>query len=171
MKKLVSLGVAALAIATHTSSLDARESYAQSSSETLFLCATEANSSTMYAHTPGNSVLTPLMSWHQDYLLPGASSEDICQQAATKLQTLSQDREVRYIAREEQQDRTAICMVTRENGKCSAEDSEEIFSLNNNYSPDCVLDLLKPLECSAMVTRGGILETIDSPYRPIWWPW
>ncbi len=171
MKKLVSLGVATLAIATSANSLDARESYSQNSSDTLFLCATQGTASTMYAHTPGDTVLTPVMTWHQDYLLPGASSEVICKQAATKLQELSQNKQVRYITKEAQQDKVAICMVSQENGSCSAEDSEEIFSLNNDYSPNCVFDMLKPLECSAMVTRGGILETIDSPYRPIWWPW
>lgn len=173
MKKIISLGLAATAIAVGANSLSAKESYSQNSNDTIFLCTTENTASTMYAYTPGNAVLTPLMSWHQEYLLPEASSGDTCKQAAGKLQELSQDKQVRYIATEEQQDRTVVCMVTEENGECSAENSEEIFAVSPNYSPNCVLDRLEPLECSAMVMykRGGVLETIDSPYRPIWWPW
>ena len=83
-------------------SVGAKESYSQNSSDTIFVCTTENTSAVLYAYTPGKAVLTPLMNWYEEYLLPEASSADTCQQVATKLQKLSQDKTVRYIATEEE---------------------------------------------------------------------
>lgn len=171
MKKLFYLGLTATAIAFSANSLSATESYSQNSSDTIFVCSTENTDATMYAYTPGKAVLTPLISWYQEYLVPNTSSAEVCQQTATKLQELSQEKTVRYIATEEQTDQTVVCMVTRENGTCSAEDSEVLFGVNLNYSPSCVLNRFEPLECSAMVRRGAIMPVSDAPYRPTWWPW
>ena len=171
MKKLFHLGLAATAIAFSANSLSATESYSQNSSDTIFVCSTENTASTMYAYTPGKAVLTPLIGWYQEYLLPNTSSAEVCQQTATKLQELSQEKTVRYIATEEQTDQTVVCMLTRENGTCSAEDSEKLFEVNLNYDPSCVLNRFEPLECSAMVRRGSIMPVSDAPYRPTWWPW
>lgn len=171
MKKLFYLGLTASALAFSGNSLSATESFSQNSSDTIFVCSTENTASTMYAYTPGKAVLTPLISWHQEYLVPDTSSAEVCQQTATKLQELSQEKTVRYIATEEQQDQTVVCMVTRENDTCSAADSEKLFGVNLNYSPSCVLNRFEPLECTAMVQRGSIMPESDSPYRPTWWPW
>lgn len=171
MKKVFYLGLVAGAIALSATSLSAKESYSQNSSDTIFVCTTENTASTMYAYTPGKAILTPLISWYQEYLLPEASSAEVCQQVATKLQDLSQEQTVRYIATEKQQDQSVVCMIRNENDNCSSEDSETLFGVNPNYSPNCVLDRLEPLQCSATVVRGGILSRPDSPYRPTWWPW
>lgn len=171
MKKILSLGFAASAIALSANSLSATESYSQNSSETIFVCSTENTASTMYAYTPGKAVLTPLISWYQEYLVPNTSSAEVCQQVAGKLQKLSQEKTVRYIATEEQKDQTVVCMVTRENGNCNSPDSEMLFGVNPNYSASCVLNRFEPVECSAMVVRGAIMPEPDSPYRPTWWPW
>ena len=171
MKKVFYLGMVAVAIALSANSLSAKESYSQNSSDTIFVCTTENTASTMYAYTPGNAVLTPVMSWYKEYLLPEASSGEVCKEVATTLQKLSQEKTVRYIATEEQSDQNVVCMVARENGDCSAEDSEKLFAVNLNYQPSCILDRLEPLECSVTIVRGGVLSTPDSPYRPIWWPW
>jgi hypothetical protein len=171
MKKILSLGLAATAIAVSANSLSAKESYSQNSSDNIFVCSTENTASTMYAYTPGKAVLTPLISWYQEYLLPDASSAEVCQEVATKLQELSQEKTVRYIATEEQKNQTVVCMVTQENGDCGSEDSETLFSVNPNYSPSCVLNRFEPVECSAMVVRGAVMPEPDAPYRPTWWPW
>lgn len=171
MKKILSIGLAAIAIAFSTNSLNAKESYSQNSSDTIFVCSAENTDSTMYAYTPGKAVLTPLISWYQEYLLPDKSSAEVCQQVATKLQELSREKTVRYIATEEKQNQTVVCMVTRENGNCSSEDSEVLFGVNPNYSSSCVLNRFEPVECSAMAVRGAIMPEPDSPYRPTWWPW
>lgn len=172
MKKLFYLGLTATAIAVSSNSLSATESYSQNSDNTIFVCSTENTASTMYAYTPGKAVLTPLISWYQEYLVSDTSSSaEVCQQTAIKLQELSQEKTVRYIATEERSDQTVVCMVTRENGNCGAADSEQLFSVNSNYSPSCVLNRFEPLECSAMVQRGSIMPESNSPYRPTWWPW
>ena len=175
MKKIFHLGITALAIAISANSLSAKETYSQNSSDTIadtiFVCTTENTSSIMYAYTPGKAILTPLMNWYQEYLLPETSSAEVCQQVATKLQQLSEEKTVRYIATEEQPDQNVVCMVTREDGSCSTEDSEELFAINSSFQPSCVLNRLKPLQCSATIVRGGIMSVPNSPYRPIWWPW
>ena len=166
------LGLAALATAISANSLSAKESYSQNSSDTtIFVCTTENTSSVMYAYTPGQAILTPLMNWYQEYLLPETSSAEVCQQVATKLQELSQEKTVRYIATEEQPEQNVVCMVTREDANCRTKDSETLFVINSSFQPSCVLNRLKPLQCSATVVRGGIMSVPDSPYRPIWWPW
>lgn len=171
MKKVCFLGLVAGAIAISANSLSAKESYSQNSSDTIFVCTTENTSSVIYAYTPGKAVLTPLMNWHQEYLLPETSSAEVCQQVATKLQELSQEKTVRYIATEEQPDRNIVCMVTQENGNCGTGDSETLFAINSNFQPSCVLNRLEPLQCSATIVRGGVLSVPNSPYRPVWWPW
>ncbi|VEP16121.1 conserved exported hypothetical protein [Hyella patelloides LEGE 07179] len=174
MKKVVYMGLAASAIALSANSLSAKESYGQNSPDTTFVCSTENTASTMYAYTPGKAVLTPLISWYEEYLLPETSSAEVCQQVATKLQELSQERTTRYIATQKQEDQTLVCMVTRENDDCSSDDSENLFGVNPNYSPVCVLNRFEPIECTAIVMqkRGAIMpESANSPYRPIWWPW
>lgn len=173
MKKILYISLAASAIAVSANSISAKESFSQNSSDTIFVCSTENTASTMYAYTPGQAVLTPLISWYQEYLLPEASSAETCRQVATKLQDLAQEKTVRYIATEKQENQTLVCMVTLENNDCSAESSEQLFGVNPQYSPSCVLDRLKPLECSATVVyrRGAIMPETNSPYKPTWWPW
>lgn len=173
MKKIVCIGLAASAIALTANSLSAKESSGQNSPEPIFVCSTENTASTMYTYTPGKAVLTPIISWYEEYLLPETSSAEICQQVATKLQDLSQERITRYIATQKQEDQTVVCMVTRENDNCNSDDSEKLFGVNPNYSPVCVLNRFEPIECTAIVMqkRGAIMPESDSPYRAIWWPW
>ncbi|HHP7231382.1 MAG TPA: COP23 domain-containing protein [Xenococcaceae cyanobacterium] len=159
------------AIALSSTSINAKESYSQSVSEALFVCATESAAPTMYAYTPGKVTITPLISWHQEYLLPGQSGIEVCQQVAGKLQDLSQQRQERFITTETREDHTLVCMVTQENDTCSSQTSEALFSVNPNYDASCVLDRREPLECVAVGKVRGVFSVPDDPYKPMWWPW
>ena len=159
------------AIALSASSLQAKESYSQNLSDTIFVCATEVETPTMFAYTPGKVNLTPLITWYQDYLLPEESGKEICQQTATKLQDLYQEEQARYLRTQEAEDRTLVCMVSQETNNCSSEDSITLFSVNPNYDATCILDNREPLECVAIGRVRGVYSVPDSPYTPSWWPW
>ena len=171
MNKFFYIGLTATAIAITITPLAAEESLNQSTADTVFVCTTENTASTMYAHTPGKATLTPLIGWHQDYLLDGASSGEVCQEVAGKLQNLAQANQEWFISTQKEPEYSVVCMVSNEDGSCESADSEKLFSVNSNYSPNCVLNRLEPLECTATIVRGGILSVPDSPYQPIWWPW
>ncbi len=163
------------AIALNTTFLEAKESHSQApaQSNTIFVCATTTQPPTLFAYTPGKINLTPLMGWHREYLLPNQSGTEICQQVAVKLQTQFQQKQPRFFITEKQEDRNVLCLVTQENANCSSENSEELFSVNSNYDPTCVLDNHKPLECLAISRSRGVLGLPESPYTPTWqfWPW
>ena len=171
MNKFCYIGLTTTAIAMTMAPVAAEENLNKNAAETIFVCTTENTASTMYAHTPGNAMLTPLIGWHQDYLLKGASSGEVCQQVANKLQGLSEADKEWFISTQKQPNHSVVCMVSNEEGSCDSADSEKLFKVNANYSPNCVLNRLEPLECTATIVRGGILSVPDSPYQPIWWPW
>ncbi len=171
MNKYFYTAITVSAIALSSSSLNAKESYSQNISETVFVCATESEVPTMFAYTPGNITITPLISWHQEYLLPEQSGIEVCQQVASKLQELSQQQQERYITTESKEDHTLVCMVTQENDNCSSETSELLFRVNPNYDPSCILDRREPLECLAVGKVRGIFSYEDKPYKPLWWIW
>ncbi|MDJ0574477.1 MAG: COP23 domain-containing protein [Xenococcaceae cyanobacterium MO_234.B1] len=171
MNKYFYTAITVSAIALSSSSLNAKESYSQNISETVFVCATESEVPTMFAYTPGKITITPLISWHQEYLLPEQSGIEVCQQVASKLQELSQQQQERYITTESKEDHTLVCMVTQENDNCSSETSELLFRVNPNYDASCILDRREPLECLAVGKVRGIFSYEDKPYKPLWWIW
>lgn len=161
----------ACAIALSATSLQAKESYSQSPSDTVFACATEIETPILFAYKPGSVNLTPLITWHQDYLLPEQSAKELCQQTAIKLQDLSEEKKPQFLSTQEAEDRTLVCMVGQENQNCNSEASVALFSVNPNYDAACVLDNKNPLECVAIGRVRGVYSVPDSPYTPSWWPW
>jgi len=160
------------AIALNAIPLHAEENSNQDTSKTIFVCSTETETPTMFAYTPGAVNLTPLMSWHQEYLLPKQSGTEICQQTATKLQDSYQQEQAKYFKAEKQEKSNLVCLVSEENQDCNSEDSEKLFSINPKYDPGCILDNREPLECMAVGNvRGGVYSVVDEPYQPLWWPW
>lgn len=155
-----------------SSPLEAKENDLENTSEMSFVCTTDTAAPTLYVHTLGTTSLTPLISWHPEYLLPQQSGSKICQQVAKKLQSLYQQKGSRYITSETQEEHTLVCMVKVENGTCRSNYSEPLFSINPNYNAECILDRREPLECIAIGRRvRGVFSIPDSPYKPTWWLW
>ncbi len=164
-------------IAIFPRSLEAKENYPDNSSETFFVCTTETSVPTLYAYTLGTTSLTPLISWYKEYLLPQQSGNEICQQVASKLQYLSQEQDLsqeqgqRYIAIEEKEEHTLVCMVKVANETCHSDYSEPLFEINPNYDARCILDRREPLECVSVGRVRGVFSIPETPYQPIWWLW
>ena len=158
------------AIALGVVPLHAEQNLAQKPSNEVFVCAAQEGTPTMFAYTPGEVNLTPLMSWHSEYLVADRSGAEICQQTATKLQASYQQQEAKYLKVETTEDNNLVCLVSQEDGDCITQDSEVLFSVNPNYNASCVLENKKPLECKALQVRG-IYSFEDKPYQPLWWPW
>ncbi len=172
--------ITACAIALGATPLQANASYSQNVStqestgtntDTTFVCATDIATPTMFAYTPGKVKLTPIMSWYQEYLLPEQSAKEICQQTATKLQTLSQEKQRRFLSTEARKGHNVVCMLAAENKTCNSEDSVELFAVNSNYDPNCILDNREPLECAAIGKVRGVYSVTNEPYTPTWWFW
>ena len=151
--------------------LKAKEDSLGNSAENFFVCTTETLVPTLYIYTSGKTSLTPLISWHQEYLLPQDSGSEICEQVAKKLQYLYQKPGQKYIATEEKEEHTLVCMVKVENETCSSIHSEPLFSIKQNYDAKCVLNHRQPLECVTIGRVRGVFTIPDSPYKPIWWLW
>ena len=158
------------AIALSAGQLHAKEKLAQKPSDEVFVCAVTADTPTMYAYTPGEVNLTPLMSWYSEYLPNESSAAEICQQTATKLQASYQQQEAKYLKVETSEENNLVCLVDEEDQNCLTQDSEVLFSVNPNYNAGCVLENKRPIECKASQVRG-IYSFEDKPYQPLWWPW
>lgn len=158
------------AIALNAVPIQAEETQPQDTAEIIFLCATPENTPTMFAYTPGEVNLTPLMSWHQEYLLAEQSGQEVCLKTATKLQDSVQQEQAKYLKSETPEEGNAVCLVTEEDLSCATENSETLFVVNSNYDAGCVLENKSPIECKALQVRG-IYSLDDKPYQPLWWPW
>ena len=174
-KKVISATLFLSALVLNANSLSAQESSSQNptQSDTVFVCATQTQTPTLLAYTPGKINLTSLMSWHQEYLLPNQSGEEICQQVAAKLQNLWQQQQPIFFVAEQKEDRNVLCLVTQENDNCNSENSEELFSIQPNYNANCVVDNREPLECLAIAQNRGLMISPDDAYSPTWsfWAW
>ena len=151
--------------------LEAQENNPDNSSENFFVCTTETLVPTLYVYTSGKTSLTPLIGWHEEYLLPQDTGSEICEQVARKLQSLYQEPGRKYISTEEKEGQTLVCMVKVENGTCRSNYSEPLFGINPNYDVQCVLNNRQPLECVTVGRARGVFSIPDSPYKPIWWLW
>ena len=157
------------AISLNAVSLQAKETKSEPSLS-AFVCAVQDGTPTMFAYTPGEINLTPLMSWHSEYLLPDQLGTEVCQQTAAKLQNSYEQEEAQYIKAETTPEQNLVCLVSQEEQNCTAETSQELFSVNPNYGAGCVLENKNPIECKALQVRG-IYSFDDKPYQPLWWPW
>ena len=171
MNKYLYTGLAISAIALNSVSVKAQEDYSQENPETVFVCATQSETPTMFAYTPGNVNLTPLINWHQEYLLPEQSATEVCQEVAVKLQNLSQQESEKYFVAQKQETYSLICLVSQESENCSSQNSEPLFKVSSNYDPSCILDQREPIECIAIGQVRGVFTIEDTPYQPTWWPW
>ncbi|MGF1591540.1 MAG: COP23 domain-containing protein [Pleurocapsa sp.] len=170
-KKYLSTAVVSCAIALNAVPVNAIEyNIAQESSQSVFVCATQGGTPTMFAYTPGEVNLTPVMSWHSEYLLPEQSGVEVCQQTAAKLQASYQQEEAKYLKAEITEDANLVCLVEEEDQNCLSQTSQKLFSVNPNYDAGCVLDNKQPIECKALQVRG-IYSFEDKPYQALWWPW
>ena len=160
-----------LAIALNGLPLLAKENSNPESARIAFVCATQEGVPTMYAYTPGQVNLEPLMRWHSEYLLPEQSGEQVCLQTATKLQASYQQQKAKYLKAETIEKSNLVCLVSEEEESCTTRDSQKLFSVNPSYEAGCVLDNITPLECKALTGRGNIYSFDNKPYQPMWWPW
>ena len=151
--------------------LEAKENSLSHSAESFFVCTTDTSVPTLYLYTSGKFSLTPLITWHQEYILPQDSGSKICEQVAEKLQDLYKQPGTKYISTEEKEEHTLVCMVKVENETCHSNYSEPLFSINPNYDVKCVLSHREPLECVSVGRVRGVFSIPDSPYKPIWWLW
>lgn len=168
-KKYLYTAFIGCAIALNAFPLNAKEDPAKSS-ESKFICAVQNNIPMMFASTPNEANLTPLISWHEEYLLPEQSGAEICQQTATKLQDSYGQEQAKYVKVENTEQGNLVCLVNQEEQNCFAEDSQKLFSVNPNYDASCVLENKQPIECKALRVRG-IYSFEDKPYQPVWWLW
>ncbi len=169
-KKYLYTAIVSCAIALNAVPVHAIQYIAQESSQSVFVCATQDGTPTMFSYTPGEVNLTPLMSWHPEYLLPEQSGAQVCQQTAAKLQSSYQQEEAKYLKAEITKDENLVCLVDQEDQNCLSQTSQKLFSVNPNYDAGCVLENKRPIECKALQGRG-IYSFEDKPYQTLWWPW
>ncbi|MEM7590691.1 MAG: COP23 domain-containing protein [Cyanobacteria bacterium P01_A01_bin.83] len=174
-KKYLYTVLVGCAIALNTVPLDAQEDNAQEDNdakdlESAFVCGVKEGTPTMFAYTPGEVELTPLMTWHAEYLLPEQSGTEICKQTAAKLQNFYEQDQARYLKAETSKEQNLVCLVREEEQNCITEDSQKLFSVNPKYNAGCVLENKNPIECKALQVRG-VYSFEDKPYQPMWWPW
>ncbi|MEM9509292.1 MAG: COP23 domain-containing protein [Cyanobacteria bacterium P01_E01_bin.35] len=169
-KKILYTAAIGCAIALNSVPLNAEEENNTKVSESAFVCAVKDDTPTMFAYTPGEINLTSLMTWHAEYLLPEQLGEEICQQTATKLQSVYEQEQAKYLKAETTENQNLVCLVNEEEENCLAEDSQKLFSVNPNYNAGCILENKNPIECKALQVRG-IYSFEDKPYQPLWWPW
>jgi len=171
MKRYCYIMLSAIAIAFLSTSLEAKENYSEISAKNFFVCSTETLVPTLYVYKSGQTSLTPLISWHEEYLLPQDSGSKICKQVAQKLQHLAQEPGQQYITTEEKAEHTLVCTVKVADETFSSNYSEPLFALNPYYDAQCILDRKEPLECVMVGRVRGVFSIPDSPYKPIWWLW
>ena len=169
--KYLSTALLGCAIAFSTIPLHAIESVSsESNNDSVFVCGVQGKTPTMFAYTPGEISLTPLMNWNSEYLLQGQSGADVCQRTAAKLQNSYQQSEAKYLKAATTEEQNLVCLVDEEDKNCLDEESQKLFSVNSKYDASCVLENKAPIDCVAQKVRG-IYSFNDEPYQPLWWPW
>ena len=158
------------AIALNAIPLQAKQNTTVESTEPIFVCATENGTPTIFTRSLGESKLTPIMSWHSEYLLSEQSGAEVCLKTAAKLQDTYQQEQVKYLKSESTEEANVVCLVEEKDANCITEDSQTLFSVNPNYNAACVLENKQPIECKALQVRG-IYSIDDKPYQTLWWPW
>ena len=169
--KYLSTALIGCAIAFAAAPLHAEEKTASQLSDSAFVCAVQGKTPTMFAYTPGEVALTPLMRWHEEYLKPEQSGAEVCQKTAANLQDSYQQKEAKYLKSATTEDDNLVCLVNEEDQDCLNENSQPLFSVNAKYNASCVLENKTPIECAATQVNRGIYSFNDEPYQPLWWPW
>lgn len=137
-----------------------------------FVCASTVNPPTIFIYTQGDVNLKPIMSWYSEYLLPNESGVELCQKIAQKLQNKYDQGEKSLLAYQKVDDRWKVCLVAKQGQECTADGSEELFSLNANYkTPECVLENKDPKACPPPppTVRGPLMSIPGGRYKPSWW--
>ena len=171
MNKYFYTGLVVGTISLTSGSVQAQEQYVEAAPKTVFVCANHLETPTMFAYTPGNVTLTPLINWNQEYLLPEQSAKEVCQDVAVKLQNIAQQQSGNYFVVENKSTYNLVCMVSQESENCSSPNSEPLFKVNSDYDPSCILDQREPIECIAIGKVRGVFSIKDEPYKPLWWLW
>ena len=171
MKNKLSVSLGAVAIALAVIPVNAVERANSEVIDSTFVCAVNNETPTMFAYTPGEIALTPLMSWHSEYLSDEQSGAEVCQKTAVKLQESYQQDEAKFLKSSTTENENLVCLVNNEDGNCIDEDSQKLFSVNSKYNASCVLENKTPIECAATQVNRGIYSFNDEPYQPLWWPW
>ena len=169
-RKYIYTALIAGAIAFDVSPIQAKQNTTVESTEPMFVCATEDGTPTIFARSLGESKLSPIMSWHSEYLPPEQSGAEACIKTAAKLEDSYQQEQVKYLKSESTEEANVVCLVEEKDANCMAEDSLTLFSVNPNYNAACVLENKQPIECKALQVRG-IYSFDDEPYQTLWWPW
>jgi hypothetical protein len=167
--KYLSLALAGCAIAFSAIPLKAQEKNNADSPESVFVCATQGDTPVMFTYNPGQVNLTPVMSWYPEYLSPEQSGAEVCQQTATKLQSVFQQEDAKYLKAQATKEQNLVCLVNEKDKTCVDEESEKLFSVNPKYNPGCVLENKSPLDCQVYKVRG-VYSFNDEPYQTFWWP-
>lgn len=129
------------------------------------------------ANTPPLTVLqegtevTPLLSWHDNYLIPQDSAVELCQSVAQKLQAEYQQARSALLAYQQVKNEWQVCLVRQTGDDCTASDSKMLFSLNAAFkAPQCVMEGIDPQNCPVnLVTRGPLIRVPGGTYKPAWW--
>lgn len=134
-----------------------------------FVCAGDKEPPTTYAHIAGKVNLKPLMSWRSEYLFPGDSATELCQQTAQKLQSKYDKQQDYLLAGDWTNERWKVCLVSQQGEGCDSRNSVFLFNLNSSYqSPRCLMENIEPLQCPR--SRGQLISLPGGRYRPSWWP-
>jgi len=168
--KYLSPVLVSCAIALSAFPLKAEEKATSAASNSVFVCATQGETPTLFAYNPGEVNLAPLMSWYGEYLMPGQSGAEICQRTANALQDSYQQDNAKYLKADAAKKESLVCLVEQEDQNCFDEKSQKLFSVNSEYDPSCVLENKSPIDCQVYKVRG-IYSFNDEPYQPLWWPW
>lgn len=170
-RKFVSIALTVSTFVLSGATFDANEisEPTKSQAKMTFVCATDIDPPTLFAYTPGEVTLKPLFRWYPEYLLPNQPAAAVCQQVAQKLQQEYNSGKRKFFAAETVENRTDVCLVSREDEKCNSQNSQQLFSLNANYDTTCVMNNGEPIDCFAVNTRG-VFSLPAGTYEPSWWP-
>lgn len=148
------------------------ETQNNNSSQPQFICQSQTTPPKTLAIINGQT--ETLITWYQEYLLPGESASEICQSVAKKLQKRYESQQPSLFAYEpiKNKNQWDVCLVTQKGQKCTETDSELLFSLNNDFKTPatCVLQNTFPDDCPPKIrTRGTILSVPGGQgYSPRW---
>ncbi len=141
-------------------------------SQPQFICQTQQTPPVTVAIIDGQTEI--LASWYSDYLLEDQSAEQVCQEFAQKLQQRYDKKLPSLLAYEpiQSENRWEVCLVKEVGQKCTEENSELLFSLNDQFHKpaDCILQNTQPSECLPKNrTIGSVLSVPGGQgYSPSW---
>lgn len=171
-------------LAALTIALGITETFAQATpqSKMTFSCNLTSDPPITLANLPDNANPIPMITWYSEYLLPENSAKELCQKVAETLQEKYNQQQNNLFATGQETNRNIICLVSSEGEKCNSNQSQELFSVQPEYDPRCVMDNIAPGECGqyicklddipplACTNRGTVLAIPGGKYKPSWLP-